>query len=146
MKPVPVSFQEIMHSAPWEAMEAFAPDFVLGIERGGAVLAAVAAYMLGSRLLSVRASRYDDAKPAGIIHDEPLLDGADLFSIRGKKVLIVDDVSNSGKTLAAVKRLALSAGAAEARTFVYAGKADYSCRPFEACLAFPWEWRGKAGR
>ncbi len=56
-----------------------------------------------------------------------------------KRVLIVDDVSNSGKTLAAVRKLAMTAGAKEAKTFVYAGNADFSCRPFERCLVFPWE-------
>jgi len=139
MKPIPVSFSEILESAPWESMKKFAPECVLGIERGGVVLAAIAAYRLGSRLLTVRASLYDDSKPAKMLQDEPKLVAADLAYIRGKRVLIVDDVSNSGKTLAAVKRLALSAGAAGVKTFVYAGNADFSCRPFERCLVFPWE-------
>lgn len=139
MKPVIVSFSEILESAPWESMKTYAPECVLGIERGGAVFAAVAAYRLGSRLLCVRASRYDDSKPANILHDEPQILAGDLAFLKGKRVLIVDDVSNSGKTLAAVRKLAMSAGAAEVRTFVYAGNADFSCRPFERCLVFPWE-------
>ncbi len=139
MKPIPVSFDEIIRQAPWKAMRGYSPDVVIGIERGGTVMAAVAAYRLGARLLTIRASRYDDSKPANIIHEEPCLLRADISEVRGKRVLIVDDVSRSGSTLAAVRRLAISSGAADAKTFVYAGRADFYCRSFEACLVFPWE-------
>ncbi|VVB98703.1 Orotate phosphoribosyltransferase [uncultured archaeon] len=137
MQPIPVSFEEIVSSAPWEAMEKYSPDLVVGIARGGVILAAAAAFRMGSPLETINASLYNDEKPAKEKTGELQLGKAP--DVRGKKILLVDDVSNTGRTLEAVKAALLSAGAREIRTFVYAGKADFSCRAFEKCLRFPWE-------
>jgi hypoxanthine phosphoribosyltransferase len=139
MKPISLSFFEVVDSIPFEAMRSFSPDIVIAIERGGLVFASVIAYRLGVELRSVKASLYDDSKPARKRFDKPRIDMHAISRIDHKRVLIVDDVSNSGATMAAVKQAILSAGANEAKTFVYAGKADYSCRSFEKCLKFPWE-------
>ena len=141
MKPISVSYEEIMDSAPWDSLRAFSPDMVIGVERGGMVLAAIAAFRLNASLATVRASLYDDSKPAKEKYQEPKIEPstASLPQLAGKRVLIVDDVSNTGRTLAAVMGLVRSAGASQAKSFVYAGKADFSCRPFERCLRFPWE-------
>jgi uncharacterized protein len=140
MKPVKVSFDELHASIPWKRLASFSPDIIVGVERGGIVLAALAAFRLGAELLTLRASLYDDSRPARALRPVPLVTCGQLC-VRKKRVLLVDDVSNTGMTLAAVRSLLLSEGAAEVKTFVYAGKADFSCRPFERCLAFPW---GKA--
>jgi hypoxanthine phosphoribosyltransferase len=141
MKPIPVSYGEIMDSTPWASLRAFSPDIVIGVERGGMVLAAIAAFRLNAALATVRASLYDDSKPAKEKSPEPKIEQspASLPSLAGKRVLVVDDVCNTGRTLAAVTGMIRSAGAKEVRTFVYAGSADFSCRPFEQCLKFPWE-------
>ena len=138
MKPIIVQFEEITMNIPWDSLRKFSPHVVVGIERGGVVLATIIASRLGSALQTIRASFYDDSKPAKKKHDTPKVDGS-LPDLKGLRVLIVDDVSNTGKTLAAVKELVLSGGAAKVSTFVYAGKADFSCRPFERCLVFPWQ-------
>jgi uncharacterized protein len=138
MKPVKVSFDEVCTSIPWKRLASFAPEVIVGIERGGMVLSALVAFRFGAELITLRVSLYDDSKPARALHDVPLVTCGPLC-VRKKRVLLVDDVSNTGRTLAAVKLLLLSEGAAEVKTFVYAGKADFSCRPFERCLAFPWE-------
>ncbi len=139
MKPIPVSYGEIMDSTPWVSLRAFSPDMVIGVERGGMVLAAITAFRLDAALATVRASLYDDSKPAKEKHPEPEIMPAPLPSLAGRRVLIVDDVCNTGRTLAAVSRLVQSAGPKEVKTFVYAGNADFSCKPFEKCLRFPWE-------
>lgn len=139
MKPVLVSFGEIADSIPFTALGGYAPDIVVGIERGGLVLAGLVAFRLGVGVLSVRASLYDDSKPAKSRYDEPKVNAASLAGLRGKRVLVVDDVSRTGKTLKAVEAAVLSKGAKEVKSFVYAGGADFSCRPFDGCLVFPWE-------
>ncbi len=56
--------------------------------------------------------------------------------IRGKRLLLIDDILDTGRTMAAVKRAVLERGAAEVRTCVFLDKpsrravefdADYSC-------------------
>lgn len=138
MQPIPVSFEQIVSSAPWEAMEKYSPDLVAGIARGGVILAAAAAFRLGVPLETVSASLYNDEKPAREKHGAVAVSLLN-FSVSGMRILLVDDVSNTGRTMEAVKKALLAAGAAEVKTFVYAGKADFSCAPFQKCLKFPWE-------
>jgi hypothetical protein len=139
MKPIPVSYNNIMDATPWDSLRAFAPDVVVAIERGGMVLAAIVAFRAGAELATIRASLYDDSKPAKEKHEAPKINNGSLPRLKGKRVLIVDDVSNTGRTMSAVKKRVASAGAREIKTFVYAGNADFSCKPFEKCLRFPWE-------
>ncbi len=141
MKPVPVTYDDIKNTAPWDSMIAFSPDVVIGIERGGCMLAAMTAYRLRAELVTVRASLYDDSRPARELRAKPIVEPPPGLSatIADKRVLVVDDVSNTGRTLGAVAECARTAGAREIKTFVYAGKADFSCRPFGKCLKFPWE-------
>jgi hypoxanthine phosphoribosyltransferase len=89
-------------------------------------------------LETVSASLYNDEKPAREKHAAAEVSGID-FSVSGMRILLVDDVSNTGRTMEAVRKALLSAGASEVKTFVYAGKADFSCAPFQMCLKFPWE-------
>jgi hypoxanthine phosphoribosyltransferase len=142
MKPIRISFEEIMDSIPWSTLKSYSPDIVIAIERGGLVLGAIIATKLDVEFLTIHASFYDDSKPAKKIHDQPKISGNIFPTLREKKVLIVDDVSNSGKTMEAVKTQVLSLDAGQVKTFVYAGAADFSCRPFENCLVFPWEEGG----
>jgi hypoxanthine phosphoribosyltransferase len=139
MKPIPLSFQEMMDSIPWSSLSEFSPDIIIAVERGGLVLGALISSRLKSEFLTIHASLYDDSKPAKQIHEQPKISGNIFPALRGKKILIVDDVSNTGKTLDAVREKVKSMGAQEIRSFVYAGEADYSCRSFEKCLVFPWE-------
>ena len=138
MQPIKVTFEQIVSSAPWGEMEAYSPDLVVGIARGGVILAAAAAFRLGAPLETVSASLYNDEKPAKEKNKEPQL-GRISAAVAGKKILLVDDVSNTGRTMQAVRAALLSAGASEVKTFAYAGKADFSCMPFQKCLKFPWE-------
>ena len=138
MKPILLSFDEIIHSIPFSSIKDFSPDIVVGIEQGGVVLASLIAFRFGIELRTIKASFYDDSKPAKQKYHEPKIE-VNIPDLNGKRVLIVDDVCNTGATLAAVRSLVASSGAKETKTFVYAGKADFYCRKFEHCLVFPWE-------
>ncbi|MCX6772751.1 MAG: phosphoribosyltransferase family protein [Candidatus Micrarchaeota archaeon] len=138
MKPIPVSWGEIFSSAPWKEIEHYQPGLVVGIARGGIQIGAAASTKLAVPLAVVTASLYTDDKPAKEKHAAPVISGVPQAA-KGARILLCDDVSNTGRTLDAVKAKLLGAGAKEVRTFVYAGKADFSCRTFEKCLRFPWE-------
>lgn len=133
-----VSEEELRSLIPFAALASFSPNVVVAVERGGIVPAKMISNELGVALSTVRSTLYNDDKPARKIHDAPKVDlhGAN-FS--GKKVLVVDDVCNSGATLNAVKAAILASGASEVRTFSLFGKSDFSDRPFEGCVRFPWE-------
>jgi len=84
-------------------------DVLLAITRGGLVPAGMLAYLLGSRDILVAAvAFYDDKGQPG---EQPafLQFPADPL-LRGKRVLIVDEVWDSGTTIAAVSERVRAAG------------------------------------
>jgi len=138
MRPVPISFSETVKNIPWAAISAYHPEVVIGIARGGLVPAAVIAFRLGLPLREVRASLYDDAKPAHKLHHAPQVENIS-GEFLNQRVLLVDDVVKTGATLSAVKRILLENGAKQVKTLVLAGEADFACRKFEKCVKFEWE-------
>ena len=122
---------------------AFQPDVVVAIARGGLLLAGGIAYALGVKSCgAVNAEFYTGVgtRLESPILLPPLLDGA---SIVGKRVLLVDDVSDSGRTLAMVVQL-LEVGGATVRTVVLYTKPGtvhephYTWRRTSLWITFPW--------
>jgi uncharacterized protein len=121
----------------------FVPDVVIAIARGGLLLAGAIAYALDVKSCgSVNVEFYTGghARLERPVVLPPLLDQP---SLAGKRVLLVDDVSDSGRTLAMVVDL-LGTIAAEVRTVVLYTKPgtvhvpDYSWRRTDRWIAFPW--------
>jgi len=78
----------------------FTPECVVGISKGGLPLATVLASIFRVDLYPVRLSyREMDRK----IHSSPRWSAPVSDKINGKKVLLVDDISVSGKTLKIAK-------------------------------------------
>ena len=121
----------------------FETDLVVAIARGGLLLAGSIAYALGAKSCgSVNAEFYTGVGirlPAPVMMP-PLLDEA---SVVGKKVLLVDDVSDSGRTFAMVVQL-LELGGAEVRTVCLYMKPGtvleptYFWRRTDRWIDFPW--------
>ena len=121
----------------------YEPELVVAVARGGLLLAGGIAYALGIKSCgAVNAEFYTGVGtrlPEPIMMP-PLLDEA---SIVGKKVLLVDDVSDSGRTLAMVVQL-LQAGGADLRTVVLYTKPGtvyeptYSWKRTDKWINFPW--------
>lgn len=130
---------EITFDAVSEALHAFdfpEIDIVVGIGRGGTYPACMIAHQLGVALKIVRIShRDDDNQP---IYESPvtLTDfNWDFFS--HNRILIVDDVSVTGKTLATVKE---KLNGHEVYTFVLKGAADFVLFPkVKSCVSWPWK-------
>jgi uncharacterized protein len=121
----------------------FEPDIVVAIARGGLLLAGSIAYALGVKSCgAVNAEFYTGigTRLDAPMMMPPLLDEA---SIVGKRVLLVDDVSDSGRTLAMVVQL-LELGGAEVRTVCLYSKPGtvlepgYSWRSTDRWIEFPW--------
>ncbi len=68
-------------------------------------------------------------------HDEPILTQDFTEDVRGKRLLVVDDRSRTGKTFEKAREVL--ADAALVRTLAVNGKADYSLFD-ESCFLFPW--------
>jgi hypoxanthine phosphoribosyltransferase len=121
----------------------FETDVVVAIARGGLLLAGGIAYALGIKHCgAVNAEFYTGigTRLPEPIMLPPLLDEA---SIVGKNVLLVDDVSDSGRTLAMVVQL-LELGGAEVRTACLYSKPGtvleptYTWRRTPRWITFPW--------
>lgn len=111
-------------------------DAVVGIASGGVVPASLVAYQLERplRLVTV-AYRGPDHRPR---YSEPQLTQLPQLDAGWRRLLVVDDVSVSGKTLAVVT--AALAGK-ELITLVLRGQADIVTFPeIVQCVAWPWQF------
>jgi hypoxanthine phosphoribosyltransferase len=121
----------------------FRPDVVIAIARGGLLLAGTIAYALGTKSCgSINVEFYtgvDERLPEPVLHP-PMLDAP---ALDGRRVLLVDDVSDSGRTLAKVLRLLTDEGA-EVRTATLYTKShtvlvpDFDYRRTDDWIIFPW--------
>ena len=121
----------------------FDPEVVIAIARGGLLLAGAIAYALDVKscgALNVEFySGVNERLPAPIMLP-PMLDEP---SLAGKRVLLVDDVSDSGRTLSMVVELLRAAGADVRSVCLYskpgtALEPDFTWRRTERWIAFPW--------
>ena len=121
----------------------FEPDIVIAIARGGLLPAGAIAYAMGVKAAgTLNVEFYSDIEetlPDPVVL-EPLLD---TNAIKGKKLLVVDDVADSGRTLALVVEL-LREHTDEIRSAVIYTKPasviapDFSWRQTDLWINFPW--------
>jgi uncharacterized protein len=121
----------------------FVPDVVIAIARGGLLLAGAIAYALDVKScgsLNVEFYTGPHSRLPKPVVLPPLLDEPSLV---GKRILLVDDVSDSGRTLSMVVDL-LAAIGAEVKTVVLYTKPgtvhvpDFCWRKTDRWIAFPW--------
>jgi hypoxanthine phosphoribosyltransferase len=121
----------------------YAPEVVVAIARGGLPLGGALAYALGTKAvgtLNVEFYTGIDERLADPVVLPPLLD---TDALRGRSALVVDDVADTGETLALVVRL-LAEICSDVRTAVLYTKPrsvivpDYSWRATDAWITFPW--------
>ena len=121
----------------------FVPDVVIAIARGGLLLAGSIAYALGTKACGALNVEFytgiDERLPEPVVLP-PLLDDSGFGT---QKVLLVDDVSDSGRTLDLVVRM-LAASGAEVRSVCLYSKPrtvlepDYVWRRTDRWILFPW--------
>jgi len=121
----------------------FKPDLIVGVSRGGWPPARVLSDLMDNpNLANVRAEFYlGVAETKG----EPVFTQPVSAPVAGKKVLIVDEVADTGKSLKLVKEHILENGAAKAKvaTVYYKPwsivKPDYYEKESSRWIVFPWE-------
>ena len=129
-----------MNSKTWEEfftrldeMEFEPFDLIVAVARGGIIPASFIQHQLNlpMKIININyrddthAPRYDSAR---VLEEEPFLQ-------RGKKILLVDDVSRTGKTLSAAREYLKGN---EVKTCLVNGQGDYWFFQSEACLKMPW--------
>ena len=125
------------------ADDGFEPEVVVAIARGGLLVGGALAYALGvKRCGSINVELYtgvDETLPEPLLLP-PHLDGE---SLDGKRVLLADDVSQSGLTLKLAVEILTRMGA-EVRSACFYTKPqtvfvpDYSWRDTDRWIVFPW--------
>ncbi len=121
----------------------FKPDVIVGIARGGWVPARVLSDLREiPNLATVRVEFYLGVAET---RNEPVLTQGVSAVVTGKKVLIVDDVADTGKSLQLAREHVLQQGAAEVRiATVYRKpwsviKPDFYEAETSGWVVFPWE-------
>ncbi len=120
----------------------FKPDIVIAVSRGGWLPARVLSDLLETGVGSVSVEFY-----VGVAETRkaPVLTQGVSVVVAGKKVLVVDDVTDSGESLKLVKAHVSQQGAKEIRVATvyckpWSGvKPDYYARETRRWVVFPWE-------
>ncbi|MDR2255445.1 MAG: phosphoribosyltransferase [Arthrobacter sp.] len=121
----------------------YQPEIIIAVARGGLLPAGHLSYALGVKLSdAINVEFYTDVNetlPDPILL-EPMLDTA---SLKGKRLLVVDDVADSGRTLALVLELLRKQGAECRSAVIYSKSAsvvepDYVWRRTDEWIVFPW--------
>lgn len=134
-------FGELCRALALKVGRDYQPEAVVGIARAGVIPAAIIASLLRIDFHSMKISRRDSENR---VRERPELFSQVPASIRGKRVLLVDEITTSGDTF----RLGLAAlrdvGPSEIRTasaFVrpkgYAP--DYKALETDNTVVFPWD-------
>ncbi len=122
----------------------FNPTLVIAVARGGMIPAGALSYSLGVKPSdAINVEFYTDVGktlPDPVVL-APMLDPASLVDSR---ILVVDDVVDSGRTLAVVVDLLREEGAENVKSAVLYGKStsviepDYVWRRTDKWIVFPW--------
>ncbi len=109
-------------------------DLIVAIAQGGTVPAALLQQHWGVPLRIVTINYRDpDNRP---LYDDARLLEAGPFPDTGKRILLVDDVSRTGRTLTRARKYL---DGNTVKTFLVNGKADYSLYDTDECLRMPWK-------
>lgn len=130
---VPLTFKQI--SERLKTIDFPEIDLVIGIGSGGVPAATMVAYHLNTELqVMVLNYRDEQNKPR---YDAPKVLQKPDWNLTGKRILLVDDVSVTGKTMDAA--LAQLPGL-NVRTCAMKGKADFVLFPeIKDCVKWPWK-------
>ena len=125
----------------------FAPEVVVAIARGGLLPGGALAYGLGAK--NCGALNVEFYTGIGTVLDAPevLPPELDMSYLAGRRVLLVDDVADSGRTLALAVRLLTDRGADVRSAVIYTKpttiiEPDYSFRATDLWIDFPWSAAG----
>jgi hypoxanthine phosphoribosyltransferase len=133
------AFGEVARSFAAQIAKKFRPGVVVGIAKGGVFVGGALAAALGADFYPVRIEKR--RRDTGGL-PEPIQDLPDLT---GKRVLVVDDVAQTGATLAKARALARKSGAKEVRTAVLVARPrgarpDFAAFATDELMLFGWDY------
>lgn len=121
----------------------FLPEIIIAVARGGLLPAGALSYAMGVKLSdAINVEFYTDVHQT--LPDPVLLAPMlDTESIAGRRLLVVDDVADSGRTLALVLELLRGFGAEARSAVIYAKprsvvEPDFVWRATDEWIVFPW--------
>jgi len=127
--------------------DGFEPEVVVAIARGGLLPAGAIAYGLGAK--NCGALNVEFYTGIGTVLDAPevLRPALDTEYLSGRKVLLVDDVADSGRTLALATQMLRERGADMRSVVIYTKPStiiqpDYSWKETALWIDFPWSAQG----
>ena len=129
------------------AADGFRPDAIIAIARGGLTLAGALGYALDVKMLGSLNVEFYTGVGSTLEAPVVLPPTLDQDSLTGKSILLVDDVADSGRTLALVLEL-LRVGGGEVRTVCLYSKPStveepyYVWRRTDKWINFPWSVEG----
>jgi hypothetical protein len=144
MEPISMGWHEIEKAVTALAnavKREFDPDMIVGVARGGLIPAVRLSHLLGDKLLRIIHVKY--YKDINLRKEKPEL-WADIGKPKGK-VLVVDDVADTGTTLEFVVRYLKEKGVTDIRIATIAWKPKSRLKPdfyvyeTDKWIVFPWE-------
>ncbi len=125
------------------AADGWSPDIVVAVARGGLTVGGALAYALGVKNCGAINVEFYTGVDARLDVPVVLPPSLDLVDVTGLKVLIADDVADTGHTLRLVREV-LAQHVSEARTAVLYHKPHsvitptYAWKATDAWINFPW--------
>ncbi|WP_163786246.1 phosphoribosyltransferase family protein [Myxococcus vastator] len=147
-------FDRAVQQLAGSIQETFEPQVVVGVAHGGVFVGGALAGALGCPFFPVRISRRSrdrgSTSSAPRTSKAPQLAGEMPAELKGRRVLIVDDVASSGDTLELATALAREAGAKKVATACLVTKPggfspDYSALTSASLMVFPWDYEPSTG-
>ncbi|MEM1562225.1 MAG: phosphoribosyltransferase [Candidatus Bathyarchaeia archaeon] len=136
-------YEMLLSLADMIRRDLFNPEVIVGVSRGGWPPARVMSDLLGNiELANVRVEFY---RGVAETKSEPVITQPISLPVKGKNVLIMDDVADTGKSLRVVRDHVAEAGAKSIKiaTIYYKPWSiivpDYYVRVTERWIVFPWE-------
>jgi len=126
-----ISFKQIISKIKKTKFEKF--DLIVAIGQGGIIPASLVADKLKLDMKILWLNFRDENNK--IKYKSPKLTKKFDIKLKNKKILLVDDVNRTGKTLQKAKKLLKGN---KIKTFVLNGKADYNIINSKECVRFPW--------
>jgi len=136
-------YEMLLHLADRIRKNKFKPDIIVGVSRGGWVPGRVMSDLLENpQIANVKAEFY---KGVAETKGEPVITQPVSMHVKGKQLLVLDDVADTGRSLRKVQSHLLEQGAANVKiaTIYYKPWSvmlpDYYEKETRRWIVFPWE-------
>jgi len=133
-------FGELSRGLALKVARTYDPELVIGIATAGVVPGAVISAILGREFHSMVVSRRFGADA---VRETPAVLSAVPSSVRGRRVLVVDETCDTGDTLRLAVAGCVNAGAADVKTAVAfrtgSYMPDFHALATESTIVLPWD-------